>query len=90
MVQNAQEDGSEDECVQTDRQAVEDDVFVRRRRGACRQGDRAVVGQAERQALSGRGLEVVGPRGPGGLQVEGLEDKRRRRLFHTPTRVVPA
>jgi len=57
-------------------------VLVGRGGGACRQGDRAVTGQAERdpliggeaerQALIGRRLEVVGPRGAGGLQVEGL------------------
>ena len=74
---------------QTDRQAVKDDVFVWRRRRAGRQGNGAVTGQterealaggqAERQALTGRGLEVVGPRGAGGLQVERLRGERKRR-----------
>lgn len=51
---------------------------MRRGGGACRQGNRAVIGQAERQALTGRRLEVVGPRGASGLQVEGLEEETTR------------
>lgn len=70
------EEEEEEERTHTDRQAVEDDVFVGRRRGACRQGNGAVVAEAEGQALAGRGLEVVGPRGPGGLQVERLQKNK--------------
>lgn len=57
-------------------------------RGACCQGNRAVIGQtewkaltggeAEWQALIGCRLEVVGPWGAGGLQVEGLKEKTTR------------
>lgn len=49
--------------IPTDREAVEDDVLMWRGRGACCQGNCAVIGQAEWQALTGRRLEVVGPRG---------------------------
>ena len=58
---------------------MEDDVFMWWGRRARRQGNRAVVAQAERKALIGRRLEVVGPRGAGGLQVEGLEEKNKTR-----------
>ena len=58
-------------------------MFWRGGRGACRQGDRAVVAQAERQALTGgqtesligRGLEVVGPGRAGGLEVKRLWER---------------
>ena len=88
-VTNKQPNKHQKHCADTDRQAVEDDVFVWWGRRARRQGNRAVVaqaerkaltgGEAERQALIGRRLEVVCPRGAGGLQVEGLEEKDKTR-----------
>lgn len=47
-------------------------MFVGCRRWTCCQGYCAIVGQTERQALAGRGLEVVGPWSAGGLQVKRL------------------
>jgi len=63
-------------------------VLRRGRRGAGRQGDRAVAtqpewqpltgGQAERQPLIGRGLEVVGAGRASGLEVKGLGGREAR------------
>lgn len=71
--------------TQTDRQTVEDNVFVGCRRRACRQGNCAVVGETEGQALTGRGLEVVGPWSASGLQVKWLdEEKQPLRILRFP------
>lgn len=56
-------------------------MFVGCRRRACCQGYCAVVGQTERQALTGRGLEVVGPWGAGGLQVKRLMREKQGVIY---------
>lgn len=67
--------------IRTHWEAVEDDVFMWWGRGARRQGNRAVIGQAERQALTRCCLEVVSPWSASGLKVEGLEEKTRNNYF---------